>query len=122
MLALLQLEILQLQEFLRLPVFLQPQVHFRLLKLLLLLEITHHMNEAVSADRVLVMHKGGILADGSPAQVFSQVELLRRAGLDVPQTTDLLNELNKAGWAVPLNALTPEACAEAIAAVLRRDA
>ena len=84
--------------------------------------ITHHMNEAVSADRVLVMHKGGILADGSPAQVFSQVELLRRAGLDVPQTTDLLNELNKAGWAVPLNALTPEACAEAIAAVLRRDA
>ncbi len=80
--------------------------------------ITHHMSEAVGADRVIVMHEGGILADGTPGEVFSQVELLRSAGLDVPQTVDLLNELRKAGWDVPLNALTPEQCAEAIARIL----
>lgn len=77
--------------------------------------ITHHMNEAADANRVVVMHKGGILLDGSPSEVFSQVELLRKAGLDVPQTTDLLFSLNGAGWSLPLDALTPEACAEAIA-------
>ncbi len=77
--------------------------------------ITHHMNEAADANRVVVMHKGGILLDGSPSEVFSQVELLRKAGLDVPQTTDLLFSLNGAGWSLPLDALTPEACAETIA-------
>ena len=77
--------------------------------------ITHHMSEAVGADRVIVMHEGGILLDGSPRRVFSQVETLRRAGLDVPQTTDLLFELRKAGWDVPIDALTPEECAAAIA-------
>ena len=81
--------------------------------------ITHHMSEAVGADRVLVMREGGILADGSPREVFSQVELLRSAGLDVPQTTDLLYELRKAGWDVPLDALTPEECAAAIEAAMR---
>ena len=80
--------------------------------------ITHHMSEAVGADRVIVMHEGGILADGTPAEVFSQVDLLRSAGLDVPQTTDLLFELRKAGWDVPLSALTPEDCAAAIAEIL----
>ena len=81
--------------------------------------ITHHMSEAVGADRVIVMHKGGILADGTPAEVFSRVELLREAGLDVPQTTELIYELNKLGWNLPLDALTPEACAEAIAKALK---
>ncbi|MBQ6160973.1 MAG: energy-coupling factor transporter ATPase [Oscillospiraceae bacterium] len=80
--------------------------------------ITHHMNEAAEADRVVVMHEGGVLADGAPREVFSRVELLRKAGLDVPQTTDLLNELNRAGWSLPLEALSPEACAEVIAAAL----
>ena len=80
--------------------------------------ITHHMSEAVGADRVIVMHEGGILLDGSPRAVFSRVELLRQAGLDVPQTTELLYELRKSGWDVPIDALTPEECAEAIAAVL----
>ena len=83
--------------------------------------ITHHMNEAAEADRVIVMHKGGILADGSPREVFSQVELLRSAGLDVPQTTDLLYRLRQSGWDVPLDALTPEECAEAIANALNAD-
>ena len=77
--------------------------------------ITHHMSEAVGADRVIVMHEGGILLDGSPRAVFSRVELLRQAGLDVPQTTELLYELRKSGWDVPIDALTPEECAEAIA-------
>jgi len=81
--------------------------------------ITHHMREAVSADRVVVMHKGGILTDGSPREVFSQVELLRKAGLDVPQTTDLLYSLRNAGWDLPLDALTIEECAKAIAAALQ---
>jgi len=81
--------------------------------------ITHHMNEAADADRVVVMHKGGILLDGSPREVFSQVELLREAGLDVPQTTDLLFSLNGAGWSLPLDALTPEECAEAIARAMQ---
>ncbi len=83
--------------------------------------ITHHMNEAAEADRVIVMHKGGILADGCPREVFSQVELLRSAGLDVPQTTDLLYRLRQSGWDVPLDALTPEECAEAIANALNAD-
>ena len=80
--------------------------------------ITHHMSEAAKADRVVVMHEGGVLADGSPREVFSQVELLRSAGLDVPQTTDLLYRLRQAGWDVPLDALTPEECSEVIAAAL----
>ena len=80
--------------------------------------ITHHMYETVGADRVVVMHEGGILLDGSPREVFSQVDALRKAGLDVPQTVDLLNELRKAGWDLPLDALTPEECAEAIAKAL----
>ena len=81
--------------------------------------ITHQMSEAAEADRVIVMHEGGVLADGSPREVFSQVELLRSAGLDVPQTTDLLYRLRRSGWDVPLYALTPEECSEVIAAALQ---
>ena len=77
--------------------------------------ITHHMNEAVRADRVLVMHEGGILLDGSPREVFSRVEELRAAGLDVPQTTELLYELRKDGWELPLSALSVEECVQALA-------
>lgn len=80
--------------------------------------ITHHMSETVGADRVIVMDQGGILLDGTPRFVFTQVETLRKAGLDVPQTTELLYELRKSGWDVPLDALTVEECADAIAAAL----
>ena len=76
--------------------------------------ITHHMEEAVNADRVLVMHKGGILLDGTPREVFSQVQTLRRTGLDVPQTTELLFALRAQGWELPLDALTVDECAETI--------
>ena len=76
--------------------------------------ITHHMEEAVNADRVLVMHKGGILLDGTPREVFSQVQTLRRTGLDVPQTTELLFALRAQGWELPLDALTVDESAETI--------
>ena len=81
--------------------------------------ITHHMDECVGADRLIVMSEGRIAADGSPAEVFSQVELMKREGLTVPETTKLLYDLRRAGMDLPLDALDTEACAEAIAAALK---
>ncbi len=80
--------------------------------------ITHHMDEAALADRVLVVQDGGLLADGSPQQVFSQVELLRNAGLEVPDTTALCYELNRRGMQLPLDALSVDDCAQALYAAL----
>ena len=76
--------------------------------------ITHHMPEAAMADRVVVMSDGGIIADGIPEHVFSQVELLQSVGLTVPETTLLLNELNKAGFDLPLDALSVDSCAQVL--------
>ena len=76
--------------------------------------ITHHMNEAEEADRVVVMDDGHVALDGTPQEVFSRVEELRSMGLTVPDTVDLLDRLQKDGWDVPLDALTVEACADAI--------
>ena len=76
--------------------------------------ITHHMPEAVMADRVIVMSDGGIIADGTPRQVFTQVELLQSVGLTVPETTLLLNELNKEGFDLPLDALSVDSCAQVL--------
>lgn len=76
--------------------------------------ITHHMREATEADRVVVMNDGKIIADDTPKKVFSQVELLRDVGLTVPETTDLMYELNQRGWNLPLDALSIEECARAI--------
>lgn len=76
--------------------------------------ITHHMREAVDADRVVVMSEGAVVADGTPKEVFPQVELLRSVGLDVPETTGLLYKLRQAGLDVPLDALHIEDCAQAI--------
>lgn len=76
--------------------------------------ITHHMTEAIRAQRVIVMDEGQILADGTPKEVFVQVDLLRRAGLSVPATTQLLTALNAAGCALPLDALSTEECAQAL--------
>ena len=76
--------------------------------------ITHHMNEAEEADRVVVMDDGRVALDGTPQEVFSQVEELRSMGLTVPDTVDLLDRLQKDGWDVPLDALTVESCADAI--------
>lgn len=82
--------------------------------------ITHHMDEAIRADRVIVLDKGSVLTDGTPEQVFSQVELLRQSGLSVPETTALLYELNREGWDLPLEALDTERCAEAIFQALQK--
>ena len=78
--------------------------------------ITHHMNEAEQADRVVVMDDGHVAMDGTPAEVFTQVEKLRSMGLTVPDTVDLLDRLRRDGVDVPLTALTVEDCADAIAA------
>ena len=76
--------------------------------------ITHHMDECVDADRLIVMSDGRIIADGAPSEVFPQVELLRSSGLDVPATVSLLYELRRAGCDLPLDALTVEECAEVL--------
>ena len=76
--------------------------------------ITHHMNEAEDADRVAVMDDGRIAMDGTPREIFTQVDQLRSMGLTVPDTVDLLDRLRKDGFDVPLTALTVEACADAI--------
>lgn len=81
--------------------------------------ITHHMNEAEQADRVLVMKSGKVAMDGAPREVFSQVEALRDMGLTVPDTVDLLDRLRHQGVDVPLDALSVEECADAIAAALQ---
>ena len=74
--------------------------------------ITHHMNEAEDADRIIVMDDGRVAMDGTPREIFTRVEELRAMGLTVPDTVDLLDRLRRDGWDVPLDALTAEACAD----------
>ena len=82
--------------------------------------ITHHMDECINADRLVVMSNGHIVADGTPGEVFSDVALMEREGLSVPETTRLLYELdNEAGFDLPLDALTAADCAEKIAQSLK---
>jgi len=76
--------------------------------------ITHHMEEAVAADRIIVMSDGRVVMEGPPRAIFTRVEELRALGLAVPDTTYLLWELNKSGFSLPLDALTTEECAETI--------
>lgn len=76
--------------------------------------ITHHMSEATLADRVIAMSDGGIVADGTPEEVFTQVEKLQAVGLTVPETTQLLYALNQAGYDLPLDALSVDACAQVL--------
>ena len=77
--------------------------------------ITHHMNEAEHADRVIVMNEGRVAMDGAPREVFAQVEKLKSIGLTVPDTVELLYELRGAGCDLPLTAITVDECADAIA-------
>jgi energy-coupling factor transport system ATP-binding protein len=76
--------------------------------------ITHHMDEAAKADRVVVLHKGQVSLDGTPQQVFSQVEKLHNIGLAAPETVELCYELNQQGFCAPLDKLEPEECARAL--------
>ncbi|MDR0489622.1 MAG: energy-coupling factor transporter ATPase [Oscillospiraceae bacterium] len=76
--------------------------------------ITHHMEEAIDADRIVVMSDGEILMDGPPREVFLDLATLRKAGLSVPETVLLLHGLNEDGFELPLGALTVEDCAQTI--------
>ena len=81
--------------------------------------ITHHMDECVGADRLIVMSAGRVVADGSPAEVFSNVELMESEGLSVPESARLIYELKKAGIAIESCCLDTEGCAEIVAAALK---
>ena len=81
--------------------------------------ITHHMDEAARAQRVVVLNKGKIAADGTPKQVFAQVEMLHSLGLAAPKPVELCWELNKRGEHLPLDELDPEHCAQALYAWLK---
>ena len=77
--------------------------------------ITHHMNEAEHADRVIVMNDGLVVMDGKPREVFTRKKELEDIGLAVPDTVSLLFSLREAGMDVPVDAITVEECADVIA-------
>lgn len=68
-----------------------------------IIHITHHMDETVDADRIIVIDDGKVALDGKPSDVFSQVERIKEIGLDVPHVIELIYELNKEGYNLPLN-------------------
>lgn len=80
--------------------------------------ITHYMDEAAQCGRVVVIDKGSLAMDGTPREVFSQVERIKALGLDVPQAAELAYELRKAGCDIPEGILTEEECAEALLALI----
>ena len=73
-----------------------------------------HSTEAAQAQRVVVLHQGHVAADGTPKEVFSQVELLHKLGLAAPETVELCFELNKLGYALPLDQLNVDECAQTL--------
>lgn len=76
--------------------------------------ITHYMEEAAQADRVIVMDEGNILLDDTPEEVFSHVEQMKQIGLDVPQVTELIYELRQAGIPLDSHIITEDACVQAL--------
>ena len=83
--------------------------------------ITHHMDEAADADRVVVMDDGKVAMDGTPREVFCRVEELHDLGLASPETVELLYDLNAHGMDLPLDAITVEECADAIVSALQEE-
>ena len=81
--------------------------------------ITHHMDEAAQADRVVVLDKGIVALDGSPQMVFSQVEKLHEMGLSAPETVELCRTLNEQGFCLPLDRLDDKDCAQALVEALK---
>ena len=84
-----------------------------------IVSITHYMEEAAQADRILVMSRGRIVMEGTPEQVLSQTERLHSYHLDVPQAAELRDELVKAGIDLPENVITPDRCAEELYKLLK---
>ena len=84
--------------------------------------ITHYMDEAAQADRVVVIDEGEIMLEGTPKQIFSQVDTMKNLGLDVPQVTELCHRLRKAGYDLPADVITEEECVKALAQLLRKGA
>ena len=80
--------------------------------------ITHHMDEAELAGRLIVMNRGEVYLDGTPREIFQKVDELQKIGLTVPDTVKLLSALRKDGMDVPLSAVSVEECADAICAAL----
>ena len=80
--------------------------------------ITHYMEEAAQADRVVVIDSGEIVMDNEPKKIFSQVDTMRNLGLDVPQVTQLANGLKKAGHSISAEIITEDECVEALAEIL----
>lgn len=80
--------------------------------------ITHYMDEAAQCDRVLVMEHGRVILEGLPAEVFSQVELLKSVGLDVPQVTELAWELRRAGYDLRNDIITEQECVDELTRLL----
>ncbi len=80
--------------------------------------ITHNMDEAALADRIVVIEKGKILLDGTPQEIFSEYEILKKTGLDVPQITALSYELHKAGFPIDSCILSVDEFVEQVAKVL----
>lgn len=80
--------------------------------------ITHYMDEAAKADRIIVMDKGSIVMDDIPKNIFAEVELVKSVGLDVPQVTELVYELNKCGFDLDKHIITEEECVEALEKLL----
>ncbi len=76
--------------------------------------ITHHMRETIDADRIIVIDDGRLVMDGTPREIFCHVDEVRERGLDVPETVDLLHELNKDGFDFDLAALSVDECADEI--------
>ena len=83
--------------------------------------ITHHMDEAARADRVIVLHKGEVRLDGSPEQVFSQVDKLHQIGLRAPETVELCYALNGQGYSLPLDRLSADDCAQTLLEVFGKE-
>jgi len=81
--------------------------------------ITHHMEEAIHADRVVILKKGRVLLDGTPNEIFGQVDTMKDLGLTVPPTTEILYRLQKEGLAVTPEALSTKECAASIYAALQ---
>lgn len=82
--------------------------------------ITHHMEECIGTDKLVIMSNGYIKAVGTPSEIFADVEMMAREGLAVPETTKLIYELNSQGFSLPLGELDEENCAAAIAAAMKK--